>query len=301
MLNKLTKLQALQVSTDTSVQALDMQMARLGFNEGEKLALLDSGASQQGFQEDGCVPVRVELAGGQWITLQQNRAGTPMPTSQSTPAQETATMLPMGALVQQLGCELTWTRRGGLKITHPEFGVLKTVVKGNCPLWGEAQALSMIHQLEQKKLQELKKATAETFLQTMSLSDVKDWDELFGSFVRTGSRATLMQALQAPGSPLQGLENQLVSTLSVDVDLTEEAGKQYLKKLPLRRAQRKSLLIKRWILKLHEREGEGNEAYKIVETDKTVFLSMNVHSFSMIEGHQRGLSGSNLGSSKRTD
>ena len=157
---------------------------------------------------------------------------------------------------------------------RPQFGVLKTVVKGIFSLLGEAQASSMIHQLEQRKLRE---ATAETFLGTMCLSDVKDWDELCMGYAQTGERAYLLQALQAAGSPLHGLESQLTPLLAVHVGLSEDDGKQRVKRLPFRRSQRRALLSKRWAVKLFEREAEDSEPYKITETDKVVFFNVNVH------------------------
>ncbi|CAE7295400.1 TY5A, partial [Symbiodinium sp. CCMP2592] len=282
MLNQLTKLQALQVSTDTSLRGLASQMADLGFNEEERLALLDSGAShpyreRQLHEPLPQVPVRVELAGGRTITLQQNQAGTLMPTTKDVEADDSATILPMGALVQQLGCDLTWTKRGGLKIVHPQFGTLKTIVKGNCPLLGETQALSLINQLEQRKLQELRESTAETFLGTIALTEVKDWDELFMMYTQTGSRTSMLQALQSPGSPLSSMGGELRAMLSIEVDLSESAGKEYLKSLPMRRSQRKSLLLKRWAVKLYEREGEDSEDFKVLETDKVVYVNVNIH------------------------
>ena len=45
MLNKLTRLQAIQVATDSSVEELIVQMQGLGFSDEERMALLDSGAS----------------------------------------------------------------------------------------------------------------------------------------------------------------------------------------------------------------------------------------------------------------
>ena len=280
MLNKLTRLQALQVSSDQSLKELTTQMASLGLEEEERMALLDSGAShpfrERGLHEDDGVPVRVELAGGNSVTLKQNKAGTLMPTVDTDNAQDVATILPMGALVQTLGCELSWTRKGGLKIIHPQFGTLKTVVKGNCPLLGETQALDLIHQLEQKKLQELREATAETFLGTLSLAEVKDWDELFAVYVKSGDRAQLLQALESPGCPLQGLDDTLRSLLAMGVDLSDEAGKHYLKALPIRRSQRKSLMSRRWMVRLFEREGESSEDLKVVETSSEVLVNFNL-------------------------
>ena len=99
MLNKLTRLQALQVTQDKSLKELTTQMAGLGFNEEERMALLDSGAShpfrERALLEDDGVPVRVELAGGKSVTLQQNKAGTLMPTADSENAQDVSTILPV--------------------------------------------------------------------------------------------------------------------------------------------------------------------------------------------------------------
>ncbi|CAE7198854.1 RE1 [Symbiodinium sp. CCMP2592] len=285
MLNRLTRLQALQVSSDRSLKELAAQMAGLGFAEEEHMALLDSGAShpfrERALHEVDGVPVRVELAGGQSVTLKQNKAGTLLPTTDAENAQDLSTILPMGALVQTLGCELSWTKKNGLRIVHPQFGTLKTVVKGNCPLLGETQALDLIHQLEQKKLQELREATAETFLGTLNLSEVKDWDEMFAAYVQSGNRAHLLQALESPGCPLQGLDESMRSMLAVGVDLSDEAGARYLKALPIRRSQRKSLLTKRWMVRLFELDNETSEDLKMMETNSEVLVNFNLNRSKM--------------------
>ena len=142
MLSKLAKLQALEVRTNESIGVLSAAMHTAGLSAEEGCALLDSGAShvfRQAREEEGAaaVPVRVdrvELAGGQYVTLKQNKAGTLLATSDDPSAQNATPILPLGALVQRLGCDLRWTRKGGLKIIHPQFGVLKTFVKGNHPM-----------------------------------------------------------------------------------------------------------------------------------------------------------------------
>ncbi|CAE7497148.1 RE1 [Symbiodinium sp. CCMP2592] len=285
MLNRLTRLQALQVSSDRTLKELAAQMAGLGFAEEERMALLDSDAShpfrERALHETDGVPVRVELAGGQSVTLKQNKAGTLLPTTDAENAQDLSTILPMGALVQTLGCELSWSKKNGLRIVHPQFGTLKTVVRGNCPLLGETQALDLIHQLEQKKLQELREATAETFLGTLSLSEVKDWDEMFAAYVQSGNRAHLLQALESPGCPLQGLDESMRSMLAVGVDLSDEAGARYLKALPIRSSQRKCLLTKRWMVRLFERDNETSEDLKRMETNSEVLVNFNLNRSKM--------------------
>eukprot|EP00439_Symbiodinium_sp_Y106_P037067 s7787_g4.t1 len=97
--------------------------------------------------------------------------------------------------------------------------------------------------------------------------------------------------MQAPGSPLQGLENQLMAMLAVSVNKSEESGKKYLKALPMRRSQRRILLAKRWIVKLYEREGEATEPYKITETDKAVFFNVNALMWAACRGQIEGILG----------
>ena len=37
-------------------------------------------------------------------------------------------ILPLGALVETLGCKVSWSRRSGLKVVHPTLGTLRTGV-----------------------------------------------------------------------------------------------------------------------------------------------------------------------------
>ena len=161
MLNKLAKLASIKVVTDEQLQEMTLAMSSLDKPEGERAALLDSGASHSFRlpvnmdEETSAMPVKVELAGGQYITLKQNRAGTLLSTRDVEGAVDSTPILPLGALVQQLGCDLSWSRKTGLKVSHPQFGELRTFVRGNHPMIGETQALALIAQLEEAKLKEL--------------------------------------------------------------------------------------------------------------------------------------------------
>ncbi|CAE7397111.1 Wdr16, partial [Symbiodinium necroappetens] len=62
-------------------------------------------------------------------------------------------IVPSGALVQDLGCQVSWTRRGGLTIRRPEHGVIKPTMVGRC-----SQALDLIYEIECEKLRELRSA-----------------------------------------------------------------------------------------------------------------------------------------------
>ena len=111
----------------------------------EDLVLLDSGAShpfrmaseEEVSQADR---VNVQLANGSEITLAQNAAGTLLKTTSTSDAY-VAPIVPLGSLVQDLGCDLQWTRRKGLEIRHPQHGIIRPQVVGRCPLVGEAWRL----------------------------------------------------------------------------------------------------------------------------------------------------------------
>ena len=91
--------------------------------------LLDSGASHAyrlGTPEElqAADKVRVQLATGEHVTLAQNRAGTLLATK-STDQDLASPIVPLGSLVQDLNCKLTWSRKRGLEIMHPIHGVIK--------------------------------------------------------------------------------------------------------------------------------------------------------------------------------
>ena len=119
--------------------------------EGQVTGLLGSGASHPcrvALQEEleTAKRVRVQLADGGEVVLAQNRGGTllaaaPKEGDSATP------IVPLGALVQDLGCDVSWTRKRGLEIRHPEHGVIKPKVVGPCPVVGEACALDLIKEL----------------------------------------------------------------------------------------------------------------------------------------------------------
>ena len=279
MLSKLTKLQALEVRTNQSVGELSAAIKAAGLEGEEGFALLDSGASHAFRTEkralvDQAVPVRVELAGGQYITLKQNRAGTLLAAADDPEAANATPILPLGALVQKLGCELTWTRKGGLKVLHPQFGVLKTFVKGNHPMLAETQALEIIAQLEEQHLQSLETSMAETFVRALDYEEMRSWDFLLGKFVATGGRECLLEALSLPNTPLGQLSPHVLSLAAVHVDLSDRQGWKYLKALPLNRSMRKAMMTRQWIVRLYRREGEAD--LQVSNSDGVVTVDCNV-------------------------
>ena len=100
--------------------------------------LLDSGAShpfRMASEEVSMADrVNVQLANGSEITLAQNAAGTLLKTTSTSDAY-VAPIVPLGSLVQDLGCDLQWTRRKGLEIRHPQHGIIRPQVVGAGVPW----------------------------------------------------------------------------------------------------------------------------------------------------------------------
>ena len=62
-------------------------------------------------------------------------------------------------------------------VEHPEHGVLRTFVAGKCPMVAETQALTLIQELEDKKLRQLHKNTRDNALRLMDAKKIKNVDD----------------------------------------------------------------------------------------------------------------------------
>ena len=76
--------------------------------------------------------MKVQLAGGKEVLFKQNKAGTLIPVKNARDSR-IAPIVPLGDLVQTLGCDVSWTKREGLKITHPTLSQMSTHMSGKCP------------------------------------------------------------------------------------------------------------------------------------------------------------------------
>ncbi|CAE7919564.1 unnamed protein product, partial [Symbiodinium necroappetens] len=139
MMKEMRKLKMLALS---STEVKNNAAARRCGPMTGRTGLLDSGASHpfrsastDELQE--ATRVRVQLANGSEVTLAQNRAGTLLA---STPkdGDELSPIVPLGSLVSELGCDLVWTRSRGLEIRHPQHGLIKPRIVGQCPVIGES-------------------------------------------------------------------------------------------------------------------------------------------------------------------
>ena len=144
--------------------------------EGET-GLVDSGAThalREGTQEEmrAAKHVPVTLAGDEKSTLCQSQLGTILMPHPTQP------LVPMGALVEVLGCSVKWTPKV-LKSTHPKHGNLKVSLRNRCPEIAALDALNLIQELEAKQLEQFNSQVREMELrlEATQAEEEKDWIE----------------------------------------------------------------------------------------------------------------------------
>ena len=226
----------------------------------DPVALLDSGATHAvvAFEPGmtGLEKVPVTLAGDakqEWLRTREGTLVVPPEAKPEATKAPVQTILPLGALVECLGCSIEWSKRGGLRVKHPTLGVLRTGVSGNtCPYVQEQQALQLIAELEAAKLGEFQHQlhTFECQLEArrVPIDPSKAWER----FADTGTRRDALAALFAQpylDEVPEELKASLAEAIPTGKDL--EDGKSVLKDLPLRRSSRRLLLNSdRWVVHL---------------------------------------------------
>ncbi|CAE7264690.1 unnamed protein product, partial [Symbiodinium microadriaticum] len=276
MLSKMAKLNQMKVTVDKALETLGTTVATMQKEANEREALLDSGASHvlkpvENESLEDCIAVKVELADGQYVTLYQNGGGSLM-SGQSTST--SSMILPLGRLVQELGCDLYWSRKKGLRIIHPEFGLLKTYTKGPFPMIIETQALALIAQLEEKKLQVLRENTVEGMKMMVESRMTPSFGWELEGYLQSGQKASALRALLHDDSPLGRQTETHRSLMALEVDVSDKAGWKYLRALPVRRRVRKAMMTKRWAVKIGG--DSSHDAYKEVEDNDVIFLDFDV-------------------------
>ncbi|CAE7470087.1 GIP [Symbiodinium necroappetens] len=128
-------------------------------------------------------------------------------------------------------------RKGGMHLTHPRLGRLKTSLKGGCPQLNREQAMCLIKELESAKLGELtgrlKKVQAYLKgMQGLSLADAID------AFVGSGDYGASLDLLQLMPF-LKGVPDRIATRLAVDLKAAN--GWELLKALPFNRRVRKRM------------------------------------------------------------
>ena len=285
VLNKFVKLQALQAQTNESVGMLDGVVRSIAPVEGERSALLDSGAShpfrapRTNQEHHEAKRVAVQLADGRTVRLRQTHGGTLLPAEPSSNSSSSCTILPLGSLVESLGCSLRWSKKKGLQVFHPRYGLLPTKLVGNCPVLREHEALRLISDLEDLELARLREQTMVGAVQTLDASEAStlDWSSHLEEFLSSGQRVSLRRMLRDPNCPLHEEEESKRMAVVGDLDLnfSESAGAKFLKALPFSRARRRRLLRTRWIVHLFSGE-EGVNEFTALENDETTVVNVDI-------------------------
>ena len=269
---KMLALSSTEVENNAAGRRCDPKTGRTG--------LLDSGASHP-FRSAAsdelrdAVSVKVQLANGSEVTLAQNKAGTLLAATPQD-GDDVSPIVPLGALVSELGCDLSWTRRRGLEIRHPQHGVIKPRIVGQCPIIGESRALDFIKEMEERKLERLVQATRSTAKSLWLWNQATSWAGHLQNFLASGTRASQLQALGAHDSPFRSLNDFEMSALAEGIELDDKAGWNYLKAIPCSRQKRKRLMTMPWVIRLFAGKGDGvDPIFKELE-DSRVLVEVDV-------------------------
>ena len=132
--------------------------ARMGCEDGEGAGgLLDSGASHPmrvatEVEHEESIPVKVTLAGEEERVLRQNGQGTVL--LKPGEAEDSQPIVPLGAVIKDLGCTLQW-KDDGIKLRHPQRGQVKVRIRNNCPEVSTKEAHRLIKELETIQMKNL--------------------------------------------------------------------------------------------------------------------------------------------------
>ncbi|OLP89946.1 hypothetical protein AK812_SmicGene28556 [Symbiodinium microadriaticum] len=247
-------------------------------------ALVDSGATHalrraESEEEWQCAdPVVVNLAGGESVALRINQAGTilvPL-VGQGSTSSASAPIVPLGALVGQLGYSMMWSGTK-CKLEGRNGEVLNLRVRDGCPEIAERDALRLIAMLEDKQLQELKNNTATTRrkVKAAAMMMERTWFDHLQSYTASSISTEALKAVEA--APFfRDIPRQCLAGLVEAVP--ELNGWEALKGLEhLNRRTRKRLWSSdKWLVHLFAGEREKKDwahleraGYTILELDIT--------------------------------
>ena len=227
-------------------------------DSGSGNGLLDSGASNalrpaSTLEYNQGIPVKVTLAGQDTKILRQNLKGTVLVEDNESEIQP---IVPMGAVVEDLGYSLTW-KKGSLRLHHPQKGTIRVEVKNRCPEISSKDAIKLIKDIENHQLAKLKENvdTLTAKLEMMRKEEQRTWDELLKEYVSSGNKATLWKmVLLCPFTKdlPEGVQSQVAEGFNPD------EGRRYLQQLPLPRRKRRLLMSSdRWVVNLRPYSGDG--------------------------------------------
>ncbi|CAE7780733.1 unnamed protein product, partial [Symbiodinium sp. CCMP2456] len=226
--------------------------------------------------------VVVQLAGNKSLTMRLGASGSllmpPRPSATTTTAASTGgqTIVPLGELVKTLGYTLIWSPDGCI-LRDPEGLERELKVSGGCPHLQEAEALSMIARLEDRKRERLENVTAITMdrvtLAAASLD--KSWIDHLKEYVKDGTMEAGLKSVR--DSPfLQDIPGDCINGL-IQAGVREE-GWKIMKGIDfLTRPQKRHLwAAKKWVVHLFAGSPGHNQFFQLDEGD-TVVLELDVN------------------------
>ena len=169
-------------------------------------------------------------------------------------------IVPLGALVQDLGCTLRW-KKGNFKLHHPERGYVKVSVKNNCPEVSVKEANKLIKELENYQLTQLNSQVADLTarLEVLQKEETKTWDELLREYAEYGNQGLIQKSVMlCPFT--KDLPSDVQAMLITGFD--PAAGEKYMKELPLTRRRRRLLMAsENWVVRLFAGENYDNDCF----------------------------------------
>ncbi|OLP98027.1 Retrovirus-related Pol polyprotein from transposon TNT 1-94 [Symbiodinium microadriaticum] len=283
-MNNVTSLRRAQLQDDPlkkRIAAMAAQLDGMAENEEESdgpSGLLDSGASNPmrvatEAEYGGSVPVKVTLAGEEERVLRQNLQGTVLLRPED--GADSQPIVPLGALIKDLGCSLQW-RKDGFRLLHPERGHVKVRVRNNCPEVSAKEAHKLIKELEANQLKKLNDQVCSLTarLEMIQKQESRTWYELLRDFLEQGHQGLLHRAvLSCPFTKDLPADVKAMLVTSFEV----EGGEKYLKQLPINRRKRRSLLASRdWVVRLYSGDTKENNVFeKILSKGGKVVLEVD--------------------------
>ena len=243
----------------------------------EQDALIDSGATnilrppRDEKERQDAVPVSVVLAGDTKKELVQNDVGTIIAGSDT----RTQTIIPMCELVNH-GWKVTWTGKK-LAIKHPEFGRMRTALRGGCPEVAREEVRRIIDHMCRELYVEVKALKAR--IDAVNDKEAEPWTTSLRRLVELKDWAALAKAIET--APMfKDLPGKIKDKLFTELEFTEEAGWNYMKDLPLTRRERRKLLrSKRWVVNLFSGKGAPDDPLATIGAgadDDRVLLNVDI-------------------------
>ena len=201
-------------------------------NIGNVMGLIDSGAThplrpiQRSDHNEELDDVNVTLATGGVEKLKMTKTGTMLSEDQSVEP-----IIPMGTLIQDLGCSLEWEATQ-LKVRHPRRGQLPVTCDSGCPQLPRRLTLDLIREAEERN---------EAALKSVRQSDMEKW----------------MRELVTSHPVLRELPEHVKSKLAVKPGSWKDA--------PVNRRQRKTMQREGAVIHLFSGPDEGFTLSKAIQ------------------------------------